>query len=117
MLVVGASRGIGQMAALFYAKAGASVAIAGRNQDTLDRVKAAIEYEKADAQIMTCRVDVKDSQAAQDAVESIMRRWERLDILIANSDAINPFDKSELIWRLRSVGDLNRETNNSNGRA
>ncbi|VDB92275.1 unnamed protein product [Peniophora sp. CBMAI 1063] len=94
VLVVGASRGIGQMVALFYAKAGASVAVAGRYQDTLDKTKDMIMNEKTDAQVMTCCVDVKDSGAAQGAVLSAVQRWKRLDILVANSGAINPFDKT-----------------------
>ncbi|KZV64502.1 NAD-P-binding protein [Peniophora sp. CONT] len=94
VLVVGASRGIGQTVALFYAKAGASVAIAGRHQVTLDKTKEMILNEKGDAQVMTCCVDVKDSGAARVSVESVIRNWQRLDILVANSGATNAFDKT-----------------------
>ena len=83
------------MIALFYAKAGAAVAITGRYQETLDKTKAMITREKSDAQVMTCCVDVKDSEAVDVAVASITQEWQRLDIIVANSGAVNPFDTSK----------------------
>lgn len=84
------------MTALFYAKAGASVAITGRYQDTLDKTKDMIMREKVDARVVSFCVDVKDSEAVQAAVESVVQRWQCLDILVANSGAMNPFDTSKL---------------------
>ena len=42
VLITGSSRGIGQEAAITYAKAGANVTIAGRSQETLVKTAAAI---------------------------------------------------------------------------
>ena len=41
-MVTGSTRGLGEVAALALAKAGADVAVCGRNRDDLDRVSKAI---------------------------------------------------------------------------
>ena len=69
VFVTGASRGIGQVSALFYAKAGASVAISGRNIETLQKTRELILKEVPDARVFEYAVDVKDSKGVQEAVD------------------------------------------------
>ena len=53
VFVTGASRGIGEETARFFAKAGASLALVSRKQETLDIVKGAIRNEVEGADIET----------------------------------------------------------------
>lgn len=92
VFISGASRGIGQVAAVFYAKAGASVAITGRSQETLNKTKEIILKEVPGAQVLSFAVDVKDSKGVQEAVDATVEQFGRLDVLIANAGAVLPFD-------------------------
>jgi len=91
-LVTGASRGIGQSTAIFYAKAGASVVITARKQETLEQTKTAILQEAPDAQVLVCSADVKDTQAVADVVASTIEHFGRLDVLVANAGTVLPLD-------------------------
>jgi NAD(P)-dependent dehydrogenase (short-subunit alcohol dehydrogenase family) len=93
-LVTGASRGIGQTIALFYAKAGAALAVVART--SLDETKALILKEVADAEVIEFAADVKDSQRAEEIVKATVARFGRLDILVANAGAVNPWTKRGL---------------------
>lgn len=83
-LITGASRGIGLSTALLLAEHGASVAINYRDsQAQARRGKEQIEAEGGVAEIfgadVTNRADVKK------LVEAVHRRFERIDILVANA--------------------------------
>ncbi|KZV63871.1 NAD-P-binding protein [Peniophora sp. CONT] len=93
VLVTGGSRGIGASAATHYARAGASVAVVARSADTLEEVRAAIVKETPGAQVLTFAVDVKDSAAAERAVEETVKHFGKLDVLVANAGAFLPFEK------------------------
>ncbi|KAH9166926.1 hypothetical protein EDB89DRAFT_2001016 [Lactarius sanguifluus] len=49
VFITGASRGIGQETAITYTKAGASVTVVGRSQESLDRIAAAIRTAVSEA--------------------------------------------------------------------
>ncbi|KAI0301907.1 NAD-P-binding protein [Multifurca ochricompacta] len=91
VLVTGASRGIGQEIAIAYSKAGANVAIAGRFQETLDKTAAAIRAAAPEAQVLSIPVDVRDSKAVEAVVQATLRRFGKLDILIANAGVLSNF--------------------------
>ncbi|KAI0288742.1 hypothetical protein BC826DRAFT_971380 [Russula brevipes] len=93
VLITGASRGIGQELALYYARAGASLVLVSRRQDTLDETRAAVLKEVPGAEVVTFPADVKDPVKAEDAVKAATSRFGRLDILIANAGAVSAFDK------------------------
>jgi gluconate 5-dehydrogenase len=82
-LITGASRGLGLAIAEGLAEAGAAVIANGRNADTLEVVARNLRGRglKAD----TSPFDVTDYRAAQAAIDSIVARHGRLDILIANA--------------------------------
>ncbi|KAI0288745.1 NAD-P-binding protein [Russula brevipes] len=93
VLITGASRGIGQELALYYARAGASLVLVSRRQDTLDETKATVLKEVPGAEVVTFPADVKDPVKAEDAVKAATSRFGRLDVLIANAGTLSAFDK------------------------
>jgi len=95
VLVTGASAGIGAAIALFYAKAGASVAIVARRQQALDERKAHILKEAPDARILSVVADVKDWKLAERAVKVAVAEFGRLDILIANAGVMSSWTYCE----------------------
>ncbi|KAI0034544.1 NAD-P-binding protein [Vararia minispora EC-137] len=90
--ITGASRGIGRAIALFYAKAGASVAISARKQETLQQTKDIILKDVPHAQVGIFLADVKDPDAVALAVSGAVEQFGRLDVLIANAAASLAFD-------------------------
>ncbi|KAI0249073.1 NAD-P-binding protein [Lactifluus subvellereus] len=88
VLITGASRGIGLETAKFYARAGASLTIVRRKQETLDTSKDAILREQPSAQVLTFPADVRDVKKAEGAIAATIARFGHLDILVANAGAI-----------------------------
>jgi NAD(P)-dependent dehydrogenase (short-subunit alcohol dehydrogenase family) len=82
-MVTGATRGLGESAALALAKAGADVAVCGRNQDDLDRVSRAIGGLGRSSQGFS--LDVLNKSKVQATVAEIMERFGRIDILVNNA--------------------------------
>lgn len=80
-IVTGGSSGIGEATALALADKGASVAITGRDSTRLNRVAA-----KRDT-IIGIQADSADPASAEHIVETVMGRWNRLDLLINNAGA------------------------------
>ncbi|KAI0294645.1 NAD-P-binding protein [Multifurca ochricompacta] len=85
VLVTGASRGIGQETALQYARAGASLAIVARNEESLNETRDAILSAAPEVAVLTLAADVREAKGAEAAVQKVLERFERLDILIANA--------------------------------
>ena len=94
VLVTGASRGIGQEISLQYARAGATLAIAARSEEALGESKRAILEAVPSAEVLVLVVDVRESASAEKAVQALLARFGKLDILVANAGAISPFDQS-----------------------
>jgi NAD(P)-dependent dehydrogenase (short-subunit alcohol dehydrogenase family) len=90
VLITGASRGIGLETAKFYARAGASLTIVGRKQETLDASKDAILREQPSARVLTFPADVRDVKKAEEAVAATVAHFGHLDILVANAGAVQP---------------------------
>jgi NADPH:quinone reductase-like Zn-dependent oxidoreductase len=93
VLITGASRGIGQEAALQYARAGASLVLVSRKQETLDETRAVILKEVPGTEVVTIVADVKDPVSAEEAIKATKSRFGRLDVLVANAGATSPADK------------------------
>ncbi|KAN0132192.1 NAD(P)-binding protein [Lactarius tabidus] len=94
VLVTGASRGIGQEISLQYARAGAALAIAARSEEALGETKRVILAAVPSAEVLVLVVDVRDASSAERAVQALLARFGRLDILVANAGAISPFDQT-----------------------
>jgi NADP-dependent 3-hydroxy acid dehydrogenase YdfG len=82
-IVAGASSGIGAATARVLARNGASVAVLARRRDRLVALVAEIEGAGGSAFAVPC--DIADKTQADSAVQAVLERFGRLDILINNA--------------------------------
>jgi NAD(P)-dependent dehydrogenase (short-subunit alcohol dehydrogenase family) len=82
-MVTGSTRGLGEVAALALAKAGADIAVCGRSAPDLARVTAAIGSLGRNARGFY--IDVTDSRKVAEAVEQILDYFGHIDILVNNA--------------------------------
>jgi NAD(P)-dependent dehydrogenase (short-subunit alcohol dehydrogenase family) len=78
-IVTGASSGLGARFARVLAGAGASVALVARRRDRLEDLAA----ELGDAHPVAC--DLADPAAPASIVDEVLRRFERVDVLVNNA--------------------------------
>ena len=82
-LVTGGNRGIGRSAALALAKAGADVAVVGRDQNQLDKV--ALEIKELGRRSFTMAVDLEEVASIELMVQHVEREFASIDILVNNA--------------------------------
>jgi 3-oxoacyl-[acyl-carrier protein] reductase len=82
-LVTGASQGIGRACALELARAGATVALAARNETKLAEVAA--EIEAAGGQAAAFRLDVSSEESIKSGAKAVLERFGRVEILVNNA--------------------------------
>lgn len=87
-LVTGASRGIGAAAARAFARAGYSVALAARSEDSLHRVAAGIETEGGRA--LPIATDVTDEASVRRMVTRTVEEFGGLDAAFNNAGGGTP---------------------------
>ena len=86
VVITGASRGIGAAAARVFADAGARVALLARGTDETQALSDQIGAERSMA--LACDVGSWDQVAA--AVQAVVARFGRIDVLINNAGVIDP---------------------------
>lgn len=94
-LVAGGTRGIGRASVLALADAGATVIAAGRSIEAAEAVAAEACALGVDA--VGILLDVADPTASQHAVDQVVARCGKLDILIANAGISPYWDRAENI--------------------
>jgi 3-oxoacyl-[acyl-carrier protein] reductase len=94
-LVTGASQGIGRACALALAEAGASVALAARNEEKLAAVLKDVEGKGGQAAAF--RMDVSAEESARSGVKAALERFGKIDILINNAGVT----KDTLLMRMK----------------
>lgn len=82
-MVTGSTRGLGEVAAMALAKAGADVAVCGRNKADLKRVSSAIEQMGKKSAGFT--VDVTSKKSVHTSVDKILKHFGKIDILMNNA--------------------------------
>jgi NAD(P)-dependent dehydrogenase (short-subunit alcohol dehydrogenase family) len=82
-MVTGSTRGLGKTAAMALAKAGADVAVCGRNRPHLERVSRGIEELGRRAKGFF--LDVTSSGSVETGVEQVLSYFGKVDILINNA--------------------------------
>jgi NAD(P)-dependent dehydrogenase (short-subunit alcohol dehydrogenase family) len=100
-MITGSTKGLGEVAATALAKAGADIAVCGRNQADLDRVSSAIkELGKKSAGFF---LDVTSAVSIQEGVDGILAHFGKVDILVNNAGVnhrIPALEFSEEAWDL-----------------
>ncbi len=82
-LVTGGTSGIGKAAAIRLAKGGVRVGVLGRDDDNLKQVVK--EITDNGGQALPIDADISQPEEMERAVQEIMARWNRLDIVFANA--------------------------------
>ena len=86
-LVTGSTRGIGKSIAEEMANVGAKVVISSRKAEACNAVQAEFAARGQEAIAVPCNVG--DKAAAQNLVDTVLKKWGRIDILVCNA-ASNP---------------------------
>ncbi len=81
-LVTGASDGVGQAVARQLAETGAVTLIAARNQAKGRRVRDEIIKATGNNTVDVLELDLANLASVRDAAETVLERWDRLDLLI-----------------------------------
>ena len=85
-VVTGGSRGIGSAIAAGLVAAGMRVVITGRNQEQLDVAVAEIGRSASERdQVHAVRADVRSAREAASAIDTAVRRFGGLDVLVNNA--------------------------------
>lgn len=87
-LITGASRGIGRAVAIGMAKAGAHVVLLARTVGGLEEVDDEIRAAGGTATLVT--LDLKKTDKLDALGPSLLQRWGKLDILVANAGLLGP---------------------------
>jgi NAD(P)-dependent dehydrogenase (short-subunit alcohol dehydrogenase family) len=101
-LITGGTSGIGEATALLFAKDGAQVAVAGRNEKRGHAITAQILQNGGQA--IFIRTDVRKSEECRRAVDETLKAFRKLDILFNNAGVFFPhtiLDCSEEEWDLQ----------------
>jgi len=84
-LVTGASSGLGRQFALCLAEQGCNIAIAARRVEKLEEVKK--EAERFGVKCLVVPCDVTDTSKIKECVDTVVKEFGRIDILINNGAA------------------------------
>jgi len=94
-LVTGASQGIGRACAIDLASAGATVALAARNQDKLKEVAGHIKSTGGQAEAFA--LDVSSEDEIKNACKSVIAQFGKIDILVNNAG----ITRDQLVMRMK----------------
>jgi 3-oxoacyl-[acyl-carrier protein] reductase len=102
-VVTGASRGIGRAVAVDLARAGADVALFGRDAAALAETESACRAARDGAKVSTHTADVASESDVNAAIGAVLAEYGRIDVAVANAGQA----KDGLILRFKS-DDLDR---------
>lgn len=83
VLITGATSGIGLGCARKFAENGDRLILTSRNAEKLEAIRK--ELSEKGTQVITFAFDVRDSQAARMAIESLPQEWQQIDVLVNNA--------------------------------
>ena len=88
--IIGASSGIGEACAHWFAKSGAHLVVSARLTESLTQLCQKIQVEHPQTQVRSVGLDVTSEQSAQSALAEVFRNWEKIDILLFVSGVYTP---------------------------
>lgn len=84
VLITGASSGIGAASAMQFARLGAKLLLCARRLDQLQALALTL-HRQFNAEVYTFQLDVSESTAVKQALDSLPTKWQQIDILINNA--------------------------------
>ena len=90
-LITGATSGIGEACARKFAEAGYDLIITGRRAERLESLRN--ELANTGARVKSLVFDVRDAEAAREAIESLGGEWASIDVLVNNAGLALGLDK------------------------
>ena len=96
-IITGAGRGIGRAIALAYAREGARLALAARNEAELEETAAAVSELGGEA--ITVRTDVTSQIATERLARRVAEHYGRIDVLVNNagiSGPVGPLESNDI---------------------
>lgn len=81
--ITGASSGIGKAMAFEWARLGYKVVLSARRKELLEEI--ALEIKNLGREALVVPVDIMEEKSIENAVQSIITTWGRLDIAVANA--------------------------------
>ncbi len=93
LFITGASRGIGKAIALRAARDGANIAVVGKTDKPHPKLKGTVhsaveEIEAAGGKGLACIADIRFEEQVQSAIETTLRKFGGIDVLVNNASAI-----------------------------
>lgn len=82
-LITGATSGIGESCAHKFAQAGYNLIVTARRSDLLASLKR--KLERQGVEVLPLVFDVRDRQAAHDAIAGLPQEWDEVDVLVNNA--------------------------------
>ncbi|XP_063613250.1 hydroxysteroid dehydrogenase-like protein 2 isoform X2 [Penaeus indicus] len=116
LFITGASRGIGKAIALKAAQDGANIVVAAKTAEPHPKLpgtifSAAKEIESAGGQALPCLVDVRDEASVAAAVDSAVKQFGGIDVVVNNASAISltgtqetPMKRFDLMHQINTRG-------------
>ena len=95
-IVTGAGRGVGAATARLFARAGAKVILASRNQTELETVTAEISAEVGAGRALAVPTDVAEEEQVQALFQQTLETFGPVDILVNNAATIEVRDFIEM---------------------
>ncbi|MCD6090027.1 MAG: SDR family NAD(P)-dependent oxidoreductase [Bacteroidales bacterium] len=84
VLISGATAGIGEALAWKFAENNYNLILTGRRSERLEKIKIELS-KKYDVEVLTLNFDIRKLKEVEDAVKSIPRNWQNIDVLINNA--------------------------------
>lgn len=82
--ITGASSGIGKACAISLAEQGANLIISARRSNIIEKLEEEIR-EKFNVKVFGLKLDVKNRQEVEWAIDSLPEEWKNIDILVNNA--------------------------------
>ncbi len=81
--ITGASSGIGKAMAFEWVRLGYKVVLSARRKELLEEI--ALEIKNSGGEALVVPVDIMEEKSIENAVQSIIDNWGRLDVAVANA--------------------------------
>lgn len=83
VVITGASSGIGQAAAIEFAKRGAKLAIISRRREKLEELQKSLA--QFSTEVLVCPCDVSDKESVKKMSGAVLEKFGKIDILVNNA--------------------------------